>query len=304
MIDLTPLDVRKKSGDFTKSLRGYEPQQVDSFLQLTAERLEELVKENIALKDKLERLEEQVEVQTGRERAVNDALVTAQQLRQEIASAAEREADAARAEAKVDADKIRAEAEEAARKLLAESETRLSELKQAAKELTRRRARFLANFRQLLEREIDVVEMQEADTVEDYMVVGLGSEALSAGASVGTPPAEGEEEDAGADAATAALIAAAGDEFAALASEVAKAAEEDDAGEESTADEPDASATDPEVEDAAGTNGRSRWASFEFAGDDLAGAEADASASGDEPAGDASESPSPESAASDLADDR
>ena len=32
MIDLTPLDVRKKRGDFRKMLRGYDPQEVDSFL--------------------------------------------------------------------------------------------------------------------------------------------------------------------------------------------------------------------------------------------------------------------------------
>ena len=32
MIDLTPLDVRKKKGDFRKGLRGYEMEEVDGFL--------------------------------------------------------------------------------------------------------------------------------------------------------------------------------------------------------------------------------------------------------------------------------
>ncbi len=40
MIDLTPLDVRKKRGDFGKGLRGYDPQEVDGFLELVAERME------------------------------------------------------------------------------------------------------------------------------------------------------------------------------------------------------------------------------------------------------------------------
>ena len=48
MIDLTPLDVRKKRGDFRRILRGYEPEEVDTFLQLVAERMEELVKENVS----------------------------------------------------------------------------------------------------------------------------------------------------------------------------------------------------------------------------------------------------------------
>lgn len=44
MIDLTPLDVRKKRGDFAKGLRGYDIQEVDTFLDLVAERMEELVR--------------------------------------------------------------------------------------------------------------------------------------------------------------------------------------------------------------------------------------------------------------------
>ncbi|HKK93626.1 MAG TPA: DivIVA domain-containing protein [Longimicrobiales bacterium] len=191
MIDLTPLDVRKKAGDFTKSLRGYDTQQVESFLELAAERFEELVKENLTLKERVDRLSEQVEAQTGREKAVNDALVTAQQLRQDISTSAQREADATRAEARADADRIRAEAEERARRevvdaeerarrAIVDAEERLADLKQSARELTRRRARFLANFRQLLERELDVVEIQEGDTLEEYMVVGLGVDPMSA----------------------------------------------------------------------------------------------------------------------------
>ena len=30
MIELTPLDVRKKRGDFGKTLRGYDPEEVDA----------------------------------------------------------------------------------------------------------------------------------------------------------------------------------------------------------------------------------------------------------------------------------
>ncbi|MSR22300.1 MAG: DivIVA domain-containing protein [Gemmatimonadetes bacterium] len=45
MIDLTPLDVRKKKGDFGKTMRGYDPREVDHFLELVTERMDELVKE-------------------------------------------------------------------------------------------------------------------------------------------------------------------------------------------------------------------------------------------------------------------
>ena len=81
MIDLTPLDVRNKRGDFKKLMRGYDPQEVDVFLEIAAERLEELVRENIVLRERSERLELQVGAQSDREQAVQEALVTAQELR-------------------------------------------------------------------------------------------------------------------------------------------------------------------------------------------------------------------------------
>ena len=59
MIDLTPLDVRNKRGDFKKLMRGYDPQEVDVFLEIAAERLEELVRENIVLRERSESLERQ-----------------------------------------------------------------------------------------------------------------------------------------------------------------------------------------------------------------------------------------------------
>ena len=60
MIDLTPLDVRKKASDFKKIMRGYDPKEVEDFLQLVAGRLEDLVKENLTLRERSERLMQQV----------------------------------------------------------------------------------------------------------------------------------------------------------------------------------------------------------------------------------------------------
>jgi DivIVA domain-containing protein len=56
MIEITPLDVRRKRGDFRKAMRGYEPQEVDTFLDLVAERLEELVKETMMLRERTAQL--------------------------------------------------------------------------------------------------------------------------------------------------------------------------------------------------------------------------------------------------------
>lgn len=172
MIDLTPLDVRKKRGDFNRGMRGYDPGEVDGYLELVAERLETLVKENLTLKERSARLGEQVRSQEGRERAVQEALVTAQELREDILGQArreadliQREADSKAAEQRRAADEIVAQARRTAQKeadrILEEARTRLSDIQDSIQELERRRVRFLKSFRSLLERELGDVEAEE-----------------------------------------------------------------------------------------------------------------------------------------------
>lgn len=150
MIDLTPLDVRNKRGDFRKALRGYDPEEVDVFLELVADRLEAVVRDNIQMRERTEQLQEQVNSSTGRERAVQEALVTAQELREDIRGQAQREAEL-----------IIQEAQAQARQRIAEGERKLEALNDAMVEVERRRLRFLKGFRQFLERELDGIDVQE-----------------------------------------------------------------------------------------------------------------------------------------------
>jgi cell division initiation protein len=178
MIDLTPLDVRKKRGDFKKTMRGYDPQEVDVFLELVAERLEVLVRDNIQLRSRAETLEQQLSSSAGRERAVQEALVTAQELRADIRAQAQREADL-----------LIQEAQAEARQRVLDSERKIETLVDSVAELERRRLRFLKTFRQLLERELDGVEVEEARApLEDQAIeLHLGG---------GGRGAEGEESPA------------------------------------------------------------------------------------------------------------
>jgi DivIVA domain-containing protein len=186
MIDLTPLDVRKKRGDFAKQLRGYDAHEVDGFLELVAERLEALVKENLTLKERTARLTDQLRSQEGRERAVQEALVTAQELREDILGQARREADLLQRESRADAEEARRRIEAQAQQLkrdaqahveraLEHGRTRAEDLLASIEELERRRVRFLKSFRGLLERELDDVEVEEmkAPTEEEALEINL-----------------------------------------------------------------------------------------------------------------------------------
>src|SRR5512146_277388 len=107
MIDLTPLEVRKKKGDFRRALRGYEPELVDDFLDMVADRLEELVRDNLALNERVARLEERVTDYREREKALTEALVSAQEFREEQLNHASREAELRLREAESEAQRIR-----------------------------------------------------------------------------------------------------------------------------------------------------------------------------------------------------
>jgi len=184
MIDLTPLDVRNKRGDFKKLMRGYDPQEVDVFLEIAAERLEELVRENIVLRERSESLERQVGAQTGREQAVQEALVTAQELRADIHSQAQREADHLVKESETEARRLAAEAEANVRNLIRDAERRLELGRDALEEMERHRTRFLKAFRQLLERELDLVDVEdERAPLEDRLIdLDLGGGRFSSSA--------------------------------------------------------------------------------------------------------------------------
>jgi DivIVA domain-containing protein len=150
MIDLTPLDVRKKKGDFRRAVRGYDTELVDDFLDMVAERLEELVKQNVALSERAEHLQEQVASYRDREKALNEALVTAQQLRAEAQKQADREAELMRREAHGQAERILEEGQRSYREVARDIET-----------LYTRRRQFVRAFRMLLERYLSELEVEE-----------------------------------------------------------------------------------------------------------------------------------------------
>jgi DivIVA domain-containing protein len=173
MIDLTPLDVRNKRGDFKKVMRGYDPQEVDVFLEIVADRLEALTRENMSLKERAGALQTQVNSQTDREHAVQAALVTAQELRADIRSQAQREAETIIRAAETEARRLGAEAEAEARTKLRGAERQLDKLEDAVQQMDRRRARFLKEFKQLLQRELDVVAVEEGRTPLEERTIEL-----------------------------------------------------------------------------------------------------------------------------------
>src|SRR6266516_3074667 len=124
---LTPLDIRKQ--EFRKSLRGYDTAGVEDFQMRVA--------------DVLERANRERQVLEEREKAMNEALVAAQQLRQETRATAEREGQV-----------IVREAEAQAKRLLDEAKSLESAVKVRMAETERQFQQYVGGFRALLERQL------------------------------------------------------------------------------------------------------------------------------------------------------
>ncbi|HEY8469453.1 MAG TPA: DivIVA domain-containing protein [Longimicrobiales bacterium] len=166
MIDLTPLEVRKKKEDFRRALRGYEPVDVDTFLDLVADRMEQLVRENLALSERAGRLDDEIAAYRERERALTDALVSAQEIREELRKQAAR-----------DAEELRRAAEEEVERLRAEMRKALEREEMALRDIRARRAQLVQAYRSLLERELKELNLlvQTLELEEDTPAVNLPS---------------------------------------------------------------------------------------------------------------------------------
>lgn len=104
MYMLTPLDIENKK--FTRTLKGYNVDEVDDFLdQLTLE-YEKLYKENAEFKSKFDDQQKEIERYKTVERTLQNTLVMAQTTAEDIKTMAQKQADQIINEAKLEAQKM------------------------------------------------------------------------------------------------------------------------------------------------------------------------------------------------------
>ena len=174
---LTPLDVRRY--EFGTSLRGYDKLRVDQFREQLANELERLTRQNLDLETKARNFHEQLRAFRERDKALNDALVSAQQLRGDIREQADREGQLILREARAEADRI----VEAAR-------TEARRLEEEVASLERMRRNHLAQLRAIAERQLTEIVAAEQTTpiAADLEAIGRAAAAAAAAAGDGQSP--------------------------------------------------------------------------------------------------------------------
>lgn len=145
---LTAVDVRRY--DFATVMRGYDRARVDQFKEQVADEMERLMRANQDLDEKARNFHEQLRAFRERDRALNEALVSAQQLRADTKEQAMREADL-----------IVREAEAQAAQLLESAQGTIQSLKADIEQLERTRLAYLSQVRALAERQIAEVSAFE-----------------------------------------------------------------------------------------------------------------------------------------------
>jgi cell division initiation protein len=102
---LTAMDIRQQQFA-VKLLRGFDPQEVDAFLDEVADDWEELCRENNLLKEQLVTSEEQKKATDERNTELQQTLVVAQKMAEEFRESSKRAADLVLREAQLQAEKL------------------------------------------------------------------------------------------------------------------------------------------------------------------------------------------------------
>ena len=91
MHNLTPLEIQKQT--FSRTIKGYSPDDVRAYLHLVAEEIERLVRENDRFARENAVLREDLEDHSNRERILKDTLLSAQKVAEDVTANARKEAE-------------------------------------------------------------------------------------------------------------------------------------------------------------------------------------------------------------------
>lgn len=147
---ITPLDINSK--EFSRSFRGYSPDEVDEFLDRIMLEIESLIKEKRELEKKIKFMSEQVEHYMSLQDTLNKSIVVAQEAADRVVINANKEADIIIGEAKRVSNEMLANATENTNRLHTETES-----------LRRTASVFRKKFQLLVESQLDMIQNEEWD---------------------------------------------------------------------------------------------------------------------------------------------
>lgn len=150
---ITPIDIQQQQ--FKTRLLGYETSGVDHFLEMVADELEKIHRQNQELKEELVRTRTSLNEMRDREATLKETLLTTQRVSEEI-----------KANARSEADIIRTDAELKAERIVRDAEERRIQLINEIQEIKRQKISFETSLRAMVESHLrllnlDVVQLED-----------------------------------------------------------------------------------------------------------------------------------------------
>ena len=153
-MDITPLDIRKQ--EFKKSFNGYDKNEVDNFLEMIAQQMEDLIRENMNQKEQLKDVKKQISDYRTMEKTLQDTLTSAQKTTEEL-----------RKNAKQEGTIIMRNAELEAKHILESAREESSKLRSEIKTLITLKNNFIAKFKGMIEAYARLLEDETLSHKED-----------------------------------------------------------------------------------------------------------------------------------------
>ena len=129
---------------------GLDPEDVDSFLQMVASEMEDLVRENADLKEQTRRAAAEMESMKEKEDDLRETMLAAQKITEEMKANSQKEAAL-----------LIAEAELKAERLLADADRKLAELSSQVQNLRREKIQFETALKALLDTHYKMISLND-----------------------------------------------------------------------------------------------------------------------------------------------
>jgi cell division initiation protein len=151
---IRPIDIRRK--EFKSGLRGYDANQVDDFLDEVADEFERIFAENQRMLEEITSLRERLQQFEELEASIQEALVQAQQVAQDLRRNAGKEAEL-----------IVREAKEQSHRILADSSGRVERVQESYEVLRKAKQDFANDFRHLLKSYLTVMDNADVASAKE-----------------------------------------------------------------------------------------------------------------------------------------
>jgi cell division initiation protein len=153
---ISPMEIQRQT--FSKRLRGYDPDEVRTYLNLVAEELQQFQREQAALQQEATFLRSIVDEHRQREEILKNTLLTAQRVSEEIKENARKQSESTVKQAELQADR-----------LIELAQDRAKTIERETLDLRSMRQMLRSDIRALLERIHHILDAQEEAEVDDNL---------------------------------------------------------------------------------------------------------------------------------------